>query len=180
MASPAAAAPTPMSATGSRGTSLIELLVALAIVALLVASVRLAFPDRGARRAELASEQWQALLQLACERAELSGLATGVGFAKDRVAFGPLRAGRWAPLPSGSAEALRERPFDPELRIGLQVDGAVQALPASLPRQPQLACSSSGELTRFRLDIRGPAGPAWHLRHGDDGRIERQRDDGGG
>jgi prepilin-type N-terminal cleavage/methylation domain-containing protein len=169
-----------MSATGSRGASLIELLVALAIVAVLLASVRLAFPDRSARQAEQASERIHALLQLACERAELSGVATGVGFASDRVAFGPLRTGRWTPLPPGSAEVLRERRFEPELRIALEVDGVGQVLPAALPRQPQLACSSSGELSRFRIGFHGASGPSWQLRHGDDGRIERQRDDARG
>jgi prepilin-type N-terminal cleavage/methylation domain-containing protein len=169
-----------MSATGSRGTSLIELLVALAIVAVLVASVRLVFPDTGARRAEDDSERLQALLQLACERAELSGLAMGVGLARDRVAFGPLRTGRWSPLPRTSADVLRERTFEPGLELGLQVDGVVGYLPVALPRQPQLACSGSGELSRFRLDFRGPSGASWHLRHGEDGRIERQRNDGDG
>lgn len=164
-----------MSATGSQGGSLVEVLVALAIVAVLLASVQLVFPDRGARRAEQAAERTQALLQLACERAELSGLAIGVGFAADRVAFGPLRAGTWSPLPAGAAEALRERRFEPDLQLRLQVDGVARALPSARPRRPQLACNSRGELPGFRLDILGPDGSAWQLRRDEDGGIGRHR-----
>lgn len=170
----------PMSGTGSQGASLIEVLVALAIAAVLLASARLAFPDRAAYRAELAAERTQALLQLACERAERTGLPVGVGFAADRVAFGPLRGGAWSPLPPGSAEALRERRFEPDLRLALQVEGVVQVLPATLPRRPQLACSSRGELAGFRFDIRGASGPSWQVHRDDDGGIGRRRDESRG
>lgn len=169
-----------MSATGSRGASLVEVLVALAIVAVLLASVRLVLPDRGAHHAERAAERTQALLQLACERAELTGLAVGVGFATDRIAFGPLRTGRWSPLPPGSAEALRERAFEPGLQLQLQVDGMARVLPSALPATPQLACSSAGELSGFRLDIRGPSGPSWQVQRDENGGIARRRDDARG
>src|SRR3546814_19536228 len=60
-----------------RGITLIELLVALVIVAVLSAAAVLAIPDFGARRAEVTAERFTALLGRACERAEVSGRDMG-------------------------------------------------------------------------------------------------------
>lgn len=161
----------------ARGFTLIELLVAMAIVAAMLGAVVLAFPDSAARRGELAAERAEALLRLACERAELLGRDIGIGVARQQLAFGPIEGGRWQPYPDSPAEALRPRQLDAIVQLALWRDERALLLASELPERPQLACRSSGELTPFELRLAGPEGAQWRLRGGADGGITRERDD---
>ncbi len=157
-----------------------EVLVGLVILAVLLAAVRLAFPDRAERHAELAAERTLALIALACERAQLTGRTMGIGLAAERIAFGPMADGRWAPLPAGAAEALRERPFEPGLQLELKRDGTPMPLPATLPQSPQLACQGNGDLDEFSLEIRAATGMGWRLRGDADGGLSLAKTDAKG
>lgn len=173
----------PISATGrpdvglAQGFSLIELLVGLVIISVLLGAVALAFPDTAARRSELAASRAQAWLQLACERAELTGRDVGIALSQQSLAFGNLQAGRWQPFPDSPAEALRPRVLDAEVSLSLAIDQRPLGLPGQLPDQPQLACLATGELTPFQLQLDGPGNSRWRIHGEPDGRLRRERDD---
>src|SRR3546814_3674943 len=90
-----------------RGITLIELLVALVIVAVLSAAAVLAIPDFGARRADVTAERFTALLGMACERAMVSGRDMGVVITADSLAFGSFSQGVFTPLPDEDRKSTR-------------------------------------------------------------------------
>jgi len=179
MASPAATARTAMSATGShaRGLSLVEVLVGLVILSVLLGAVVLAFPRSEARRAELESGRTLALLQLACERAELSGYDIGIAIGEHGLAFGPWRAEGWRPLANSPNEALRPRLLAAGQHYSLRIDARDVALPDLTPAMPQFACAADGMLPAFTLDIHGPGDAAHRLVSDGDGGLAPERPD---
>lgn len=169
----------PISATGNRerGATLIELLVGLVILSVLLGAVMLVFPRTGERRTELVAERVQALIGLACERAEITGGDVGIALARHRLAFGPFDHGHWQPVPDNPAEALRSRALDDIVTLELSADDRPLALADALPNTPQLACLSTGELTPFALEVRGPENSHWRLRGDSGGHLQGQRVD---
>jgi prepilin-type N-terminal cleavage/methylation domain-containing protein len=165
-------------APGVRGLTLIELLVVLVILGVLVGAVTLAFPDLGARRGEQALARVRALVELACERAVLSGRDVGIAVAHDALAFGHFRDGRFEQIPDSVGEALRPRRIERGLWLSLSVDGRTLALSDALPVRPQLACLSSGELTPFFLELANRDGGRWPRRAGASGRLDTEASDG--
>lgn len=161
----------------SAGLALIELLVVLVILGVLVGAVTLAFPDFGARRGEQALARVHALVELACERAALSGRDVGIAVSRDALAFGYFRAGRFEPIPDSPGEVLRPRRIDGGLALSLAVDGRTLALADASPARPQLACLSSGELTPFALELANAEGGRWRLRGHASGRLEAETAD---
>jgi type II secretory pathway pseudopilin PulG len=168
------------SATGNRkrapGSTLIELLVSMAIASVMLGAATLAFPRSDARRADQAVARAQALVELACERAELGGRDIGIVVERQRIAFASLQDGGWQPIVDSPQEALRPRMLDKVVTLALRVDA-----PLPLPSQPetavQVACMASGELTPFTLDLSGPGRQRRSL-HGDgSGGVRQVRDD---
>ena len=150
-------------ASGSGGVSLIELLVAVAIVEVMAAAVVVAFPDLAGRSLEAGAARVRGLLELACERAERSGRDLGIAVAADALAFGPFIDSVWRPLPDDPGEALRPHRLASGQTLRLRRDGVAWALPDELPSTPQLACLASGERTPFELELRGPHGGGWRI-----------------
>lgn len=147
------------------GISLIELLVALAIVATMAGAVLLAFPDLAGRTVETSAGRVQELLTLACERAERSGRDFGIAVGNDSLRFGPFVGGVWQPLADSPSEALRPRQLPEPLTLVLSVDGAELALADGLPDTPQLACLATGERTPFELAlVDGTGTRVWQIR----------------
>jgi type II secretory pathway pseudopilin PulG len=138
---------------GDLGISLIELLVALAIVATMAGAVLLAFPDMAGRTVETSAGRVQELIVLACERAERSGRDFGIAIGNDSLRFGPFVDGVWQPLADSPSEALRPRQLPEPLTLALSVDGAELALADGSPDTPQLACLATGERTPFELAL---------------------------
>jgi type II secretory pathway pseudopilin PulG len=168
-----------MSATGSRnrapGSTLIELLVGLVIVSVMLGAVAIAFPRTEGRRADHAAARAQALIELACERAELTG--EDIGFAVDqrKLVFGSYRSGEWQAFPDSPQEALRPRMLDKDVTLELRVDDPMQSMRARAVDGAQAWCLASGESTPFVLDLRGPAREQRSLR-GDGSAIVQQGD----
>lgn len=167
-----------MSATGNRsrapGSTLIELLVGLVIVSVVLGAAMLAFPRTDERRADQAATQAKALIELACERAELTGEDIGIA-AEDRdLVFALYRDDAWKPFTDSPQEALRPRRLDPAVTLELRAD---EPMLATAEAGAQVLCLASGESTPFVLDLRGPAQQRRSLRGDDSGAVRQVSDD---
>jgi type II secretory pathway pseudopilin PulG len=168
-----------MSATGSRnhapGSTLIELLVGLVIASVMLGAVAIAFPRTDVRSADQAAARAQALIELACERAELTG--EDVGFMVDhrKLVFGSYRSGEWQAFPDSPQEALRPRMLDRDVTLELRVDDPMLRMRARAGDDTRALCLASGESTPFVLGLHGPAHQQRSLR-GDGSGIVQQGD----
>lgn len=174
----------PRSATGATeaagppaGFTLIEVLVVLAIVAAIAGALVLVFPDLGERRADTESARLQGLLDLACERAAMTGRDVGIALASRQLAFGHFGPEGFEPMPAGSSEALRRRDLAANVSLVARVDGQALRLGDSLPARPQLACLASGERVPFEITVFEGERPLWKLAAGTGGEISRERID---
>jgi hypothetical protein len=132
-----------------------------------------------ARQVEAQAQRLQALLQLACEQAELTGRDIGIFVSSRRIEFAWRGVDRWLPLAEASREPLRPRDFDGGIQIELQREGEVLALSEELPADPQLACLASGELSPFELRLRRADVPQrWLLRGELDAQLTLEASDG--
>ena len=161
-----------------RGLSLLEVLVVMAIVAVLVAAITLSFGGSASRQLQNAARRAQALIELACDRASLSGSDMGIRVSADRFEFGFIDAAGWHPIADGdSAEALRPRTLGMAVRLSLRRDGRELRLEGEAGG-PQLACLGSGELTPFELELRADGvDEAWRLRGDGIARLSLERID---
>jgi type II secretory pathway pseudopilin PulG len=168
-----------MSATGNRnrapGSTLIELLVGLVIASVMLGAAVMAFPRTDERRAEQAAARAQALIEFACERAELTGEDIGFAVEQHRRVFGSYRSGEWQAFPDSPQEALRPRVLDKDVTLELRVDDPMQSMRARVVDGTQAWCLASGESTPFVLVLRGPARRQRSLR-GDGSAIVQQGD----
>jgi len=137
-----------------RGLSLLEVLVVVAILAVLTAALILSSGGGASRQLQNAAERVRDLVALACERAEVSGSDIGIAVQENRLRFGFLDDGGWHPIAVGGSDALRERGLGPGIRLRLVRDGR-ESHPGATSPGPQLACSGSGELTPFELHVDG-------------------------
>jgi len=134
----------------AHGFSLIEILVVVAVVAVLAATLTLAIAGNGERRLDGTAEQFRALLAHACDEAELGGREIGVAFGSDGYAFSRLDGSQWKSFAGG--DELRARHWPAGLRVALERDGRPLDI-GGAARVPQLVCFSSRELTPFVLTL---------------------------
>ena len=158
----------------ARGFTLIEL-----IVGVVLGAVVLRMSDRDDRALEQAARRSQALIQLACERAELTGVDIGFSLLDDRWVFGYLGPQGWQMLSDQPSEELRPRPLGAALRAELRREGRLLLADSTdnAPARPQLACLASGELSPFELrlgpaDGSGAAAFRWQLSGSLDGQLK--------
>lgn len=176
MASPEAKASMAKSAIGSpdcRGSTLVELLVALVIATVMLGAATMAFPRSDVRRAEQAAARARGLVELACERAELTGEDIGIVAGDGRIAFGSLRNGEWQAFADSPREPLRPRLLDAEVALELQVDAQVPVVRQEGGADAAVLCPASGESMPFVLELRGPGRQRWSLRGDGDGNLQQ-------
>jgi general secretion pathway protein H len=138
----------------ARGFSLLEILVVMVILAVAVGAVTLAIAGAGGERVlAREAERTQALVEFACERAQLSGRDIGITLSQGGFRFSHFDGGVWLPY---REEALRARTWPGNLSVALVRDEQAVRLDKSFPERPQLLCYASGELTAFRLDLALP------------------------
>lgn len=136
-----------------RGFTLIEVLVALVIIAIVSSAVVIGLSGLGGNR-DLAREarRLQARIDFACETALLNGRSIGLVQIGERgYAFVERIAGRWQPVAGQPALAQYRMPANMQLQLrrdGRKLAPAVDADENSLQR-PQIACFAAGELTPF-------------------------------
>ena len=143
----------------TRGFTLIEILVVLAMVGILAGLLMSSPPDRRIREARLEAERLHALLKYAGNEAVLAGVELGLSISRDGYEFLQFDAseGTWL---SPVDPVLRKRHLPPDLR--LELDSETRP---SLPgwqqedgsrrdeRSPALLLLSSGETTPFELSV---------------------------
>lgn len=172
----------PTSATGSnaaahgfaaaarvRGMSLIELLVVVAIVAIVATAVTLSVDLGGAPRiVEREARRLDALVRLACERAQMSGHDYGVHLARTRYAFSVFVPTGWK---IETREDLRPRELPRGAELAATREGIALELKEQVPPEPQAVCFASGELSPFDAEV--AIGGSRHALHAQpDGEIE--------
>ena len=137
-----------------RGFTLLEILVVVVIIGVLAGAVVLAVDSGSARQLERESNRFSALLQQACEQAELGGRDIGVLMLDTGYGFANQVDGFWKPQPSDGV--LRERIWIGGLRSEMTRDGRRIAFNDAESRElvPQMICYSSGELTPFVLSLK--------------------------
>jgi general secretion pathway protein H len=154
-----------------QGFTLIELVVVVAIIAVLATAVTLSVNAIGApRQVEREARRFEALLALACERAETSGRDVGVHLGSNAYGFSMFLPAGWRMETAGE---LRLRELPKRLAFEARRDGIVLELAPELPDEPQLVCFASGELTPFALEVTaGGDVPRYRVRGDADGALE--------
>ncbi|HVV96836.1 MAG TPA: GspH/FimT family pseudopilin [Rhodanobacteraceae bacterium] len=152
------------------GFSLIELLVVVAIVAVVALAVTLSIGGSADRQLRREAERFDALVGQACAEAELGGREIGIVVGSDGYAFRRLSGSDWQDIATDGV--LRPRRWieglDPELaREGRRVE-----LFAPGDGAPQLVCFSSGELTPFVLTLALGDAPRYRIRGSEDATLK--------
>jgi general secretion pathway protein H len=157
------------------GFTLIEILVAMVIMAVLAGVMVLSLSGMDPRRAEREAERLAALLTLACEQAELAGRELGVHLAGSGYGFSLADGPDWLAFAAG--HRFNTRTLD---AVTLEVPG--QALPAlpDFDQEPQAVCFPGGELSALEVRLRLGERVLARIRTGADGApgIESSDDDG--
>lgn len=130
------------------GFTLIEMLVVVAVLAVIVGAVVMSATGMDPRRAGREGERLHLLLQLACEQAELDGREVGLHIGATGYGFSLAARDRWAPFASG--HRLQERHIH-----GSVLDVPSMALPATpdFERAPQATCWPTGELSPLEIRV---------------------------
>ncbi|MBX3727046.1 MAG: prepilin-type N-terminal cleavage/methylation domain-containing protein [Xanthomonadales bacterium] len=151
------------------GFTLIEVLVVVAIVAVLATAVVISMPASDARRAAREADRFHALLALVCEQAELAGRSIGIHALADGYGFSIEIEEGWLPFPDSHR-------FRPRRLEGLALavpGGALPALPPAEP-VPMALCGADGALTPFELRFVHQGRVLQRVRAGADGRAVRE------
>jgi general secretion pathway protein H len=135
----------------SRGFTLIEILVVVAIVGVLALVVTLSVTGSAERQVRREAERFEALVGQACEQAELSGREIGIIVGDGGFGFRLMAGNDWVDFPADSA--LRARPWVGGLSVALTREGRPVDLGGAAGAMPQLVCFSSGERTPFALTL---------------------------
>jgi len=160
---------------GSRGFTLLELLVVLVVVAIMVSMAMLSFGVLGRdRQAEEESRRFWVVLQQAREEAELQAEDLGMFVSADSYEYlrFDVRRDEWLIIEGDELFAQRKLPEG--LRFRLRVDSRDIVMKPDLPNRgdkdenkkwpPQVMVLSSGEVAPFELEIERDGAPSvWRV-----------------
>lgn len=160
----------------ARGFTLIEILVVIVIIGVVVGAVTLAAGGSAARELENAAERSRRLIELACERAVLSGRDIGFAPTVRGMHYGYYERDGWHALAEQAGDELRPRPWGNGVEVRAERDGELLPSSDALPQDPPFACLASGELTPLRLEFSRPdLAERWQLEGALDGRVSLRR-----
>lgn len=141
----------PVTRKPERGFTLLEVLVVVAIAAVLTGFVVLRLGDIGAdHSAERQLERLAALIDAQCEQALFQSRPRGVRITEVGYDFWQDTSDGWVALPGEGLT--RPRRFPESMRIDLDVSGHAVRL-GDEPDAPQLICEPLGALTAFTLTL---------------------------
>jgi general secretion pathway protein H len=146
-----------------QGFSLLEILVVLAVVAL-ISAVAIPAIARGNPQRQLVAqaERLVQVLNLMCENAELDGRVMGLAIGRNQYAvLAPVAASgadksdapTWEPPKSRAAFAKFALPNGIALALVLGAKQESIELTQALPNTPQLPCAGTAELPEFQLRL---------------------------
>lgn len=164
----------------ARGFTLIEILVVLALIAVLTGLAVLSAGTAGSPVTREA-RRLAASLQLAADESRLQGRVLGLRFGKDGYSYFELAMEKpeddapagyvWRLLGPGGAFAPRTWPAS--LQFELRINGRLVApRPAERPSPPQVVLLPEGEFTPFSLRLADARGAGASVRFGSGGRFE--------
>jgi type II secretion system protein H len=126
-----------------RGFTLLEILVVVAVIAILSAALILSAGGTGSeRQIEDEAQRLQRVMQLLCDEAVIEGRFAGFGYSARGYSGYDLS-------PQGWRTTERDGPLHMHLlRSGLLLADAAadEPLPPELPEEPQVLCAPTGEL----------------------------------
>lgn len=144
------------------------------IIGVLAAALVIAVGSSSERELANAGDRFQALVDHACNQAELSGREIGISVAAGGYVFSRLDRDEWHAY--GKDGELRPRSWPTGLRVELSRAGRPLELAAAGHDTPQLVCFSSGELTPFGLVMAlGDASTRYRIEGSDDGTLKTER-----
>ncbi len=153
-----------------RGYTLLEILVVVAVIAILSGALLLSARGAGSDRLiEDEARRLALVLQLMCDQAVIEGRFAGLGYALTSYSTYELSSRGWLMVESNGPLKVHA------LHEGLQLteSDADQALPPVLPPEPQLLCAPTGEIGEHDLRL-APVGSnaGWRIALNRDGISE--------
>jgi len=138
----------------ARGFTLLEVLVVVAIVAVMSAALLLSAAGSGAeRRVEDEATRLVRILQLVCDQSVIEARFIGFGVGSRTYAGYDFTDAGWKLIVGNQPLGVYSLPDG----IVLTVPDSEQPLVATVPEKPQFLCSPTGELGNLALDV-GVAG----------------------
>ena len=154
----------------TRGYTLIEIVVVIAIVAIVAGAAMLAMGAFGGTRVvEREGNRVRELVRAACDRAIASGHDYGVHLGTGGYGFSVAGYQAWTPETTGE---LRQRVLPDGVRLSASREGRPLEVAEDAPKEPQLVCYASGELTPFELRVAIDRDTAYVVTGEIDGRLE--------
>jgi general secretion pathway protein H len=146
----------------SGGFTLLELLAVVVIIGIVLSAVILSISDPRSKQLTFATEQLQALTQLAQEQALFNSEEIGIQFWASGYQFLRRDQQQWLPISDNTALRARELPED--LSLALYLEGLRVQLPSTLSggkaaaAGPQVFLFPSGEITPFEVRVEDAGG----------------------
>lgn len=154
LANPPSRIPHPGRACRGHGFTLIEVLVAVAIIAIVALVVGIGLSGLGGdRELEREATRLKNHIDYACENAVLDGRSMGLVQTAEGYRFVQRMAGQWQPVKDQPALAAHRLPANMQLRLKREDHPLPRANEDTSSTRPQLACLASGEMTPFTAEM---------------------------
>ena len=167
---------TPIKTSLQKGFTLVEVLIALMIAALMISVATIALNDNEAAQLKTKARQVYGLLQVAQEESIIRGIELGVRVESDGYSFMLYNGGKWQPLEDH--RLLKDIELEEPIRVAVNLEGQEALLENEEPEEeegsgrggkgstsdsedeekkkantPQIYMLSSGEMNEFVLTI---------------------------